>query len=116
GTYTDPGVIVKIDLDTFEQVGSITLSAGQYFLDAAVMDPTGHYAYFFGYSSGKIIKVDLDAFAVADTLTLSLQQGNPITAVIKPDGSYAYFSIFPRADEPGQLVRLDLATFELAGS
>jgi hypothetical protein len=107
---------VKIDLDTFEQVASITLAESQYFLDAAVMDPAGRYAYFFGYSSGKIMKVDLDAFAVVDTLTLSAPLSNPITAVIKPDGSYAYFGIFPRASEPGQLLRLDLASFELAGA
>lgn len=116
GTYTVPGVIVKIDLDTFQQVASITLPSGDYFLDAAVMDPAGRYAYFFGYTSGKVIKLDLDAFAVVGTLTLPETASDAITAVIEPDGSYAYIGVFPLFSQPGQLLRLDLANFQLAGS
>lgn len=117
GTYTDPGVIVKIDLSTFQQVASITLQdQEEYFLDAAVMDPAGRYAYFFGYTSGKIIKVDLDTFTVADRLTLPASLSHPITAVVDPDGRYAYAGIFPRFSEPGQILRIDLASFQLAGS
>jgi hypothetical protein len=109
-------VIVKIDLDTFQQVDSIMLGDDEYFLQAAVMDPAGHYAYFFGYNSGKVIKLDLDTFSVADTLTLPESLSDTITAVIEPDGSYAYVGIFPNFSEPGQILRIDLATFAMAGT
>lgn len=46
GTYTTPGIIVKIRLSDFTRVGNLTLNPGENEITSAVIDPGGQFAYF----------------------------------------------------------------------
>lgn len=154
GMHTNPGRVAKVDLETFERVGSIEFGLNQQIaVRSAVMDPGGAYAYF-GTSNGWVVKVDLDDFEVddqvqlasnpslwaaviapdgqhayvtagnglrkvaLDTMTevgsLALPAGGYRAATIDPDGAYAY--VGSHQGNPSRVVRVDLDTFEAAGT
>lgn len=119
GTSTPPGQIVKIDLKTWQRVGTITLSdsegeAGERFLFSAAMDPAGRYAYFgTGDYPGKVVKIDLERFERVGSISLEPGEDVLRSAVIDPDGAFAYFGT---DTYPGHIVKVDLARFERVGS
>ena len=58
GTYTNPGIVVKVRLSDFTQVGALTLNEGEGYLMSAVIDPVGGFAYLGTdtWPAGKIVK------------------------------------------------------------
>lgn len=119
GTSTSPGQIVKVDVQTWQRVGAITLAQGEgddieSFLFSAVMDPAGHYAYFgTGTYPGKVIKVDLERFERVGSLTLEAGEEVLRAAVIDPSGQFAYFG---SDSYPAHIVKIDLASFTRVGA
>jgi hypothetical protein len=107
--------LAKVDLHTFQQVGSIPLSSTG--PAAAVIDPAGHYAYFTnGSTATQITKVDLTAFQVVGTLTLATDERSTRSAVIDPAGHFAYFGASAQNTlDPGKVVKVDLDTFQRVG-
>jgi hypothetical protein len=58
GTFTTPGIVVKINLATFTRVGAITLKTGENVLTSAVIDPGRGLAYFgTNTSPGRVVRV-----------------------------------------------------------
>jgi hypothetical protein len=58
GTYTMPGLVVKVRLSDFTRVGALVLNDGEAQLTSAVIDPAGGFAYFgTGTSPGTVVKV-----------------------------------------------------------
>ncbi|GGU09023.1 hypothetical protein GCM10007979_03630 [Nocardioides albus] len=113
GTMNYPEArVVKVDLDTMAQVGSITLGSGERYLRSSVMDPAGRYAYFGSgeASAGKLVRVDLAEFKrdTAIDVAVGLTSG-----VIDPSGRFATFGT---VDTPGRVFNIDLDTFEKSGS
>ncbi len=114
GTYTSPGVVVKIDLATFTRVGALTLDPGEDGLSSAVIDQTHGFAYFgTSTSPGIVVKVDLEAFTRVGALTLDAGEDYLSSAVIGPASGFAYFGT---DTSPGVVVKVDLATFTRVGA
>ncbi|HUR22406.1 MAG TPA: Ig-like domain-containing protein, partial [Acidimicrobiales bacterium] len=116
GSYVDPvpGKVVKINLDTFERVGSITLEPGEIYLDSGVMDPGGNSAYFATSGTSDvpaaIVKIDLTTFQRVGALTLNgSDEMQMLSAVVDPKGAFAYFGTW---SSPGRVVKIDLGTFQ----
>ncbi|HUR17304.1 MAG TPA: Ig-like domain-containing protein, partial [Acidimicrobiales bacterium] len=112
--------VVKVDLDTFQRVGAISLEVGDQ-VDAlsAVIDPVGRYAYFGtgDYDQvGRVVKVDLVAFERAGTLAFEPGETRPDSALMDPAGRYAYFGARGEGQTPGRVVKVDLATFQRVGA
>ncbi len=61
GTYTDPGIVVKIRLSDFTRNAAVTLTAGNSNLAAAVIDVTNSAAYFGTDTTipARVIKINL---------------------------------------------------------
>ena len=60
GTYTSPGIIVRVRLSDFTRVDALTLNTGEDDLFSAVMDPVQGFAYFGTLTSpGIVVKIDL---------------------------------------------------------
>jgi len=113
GTFTNPGIVVKVDLATFTRVGALALNVGEPYLISAVIDPAGGYAYF-GMSAhpGKVVRVDLGTFTHAGTLTFNTGENRANTAVIDPAGGYAYFGTYPVSPgDPTFVVQVGLDPF-----
>jgi hypothetical protein len=82
-------------------VDAVVLPQDETQLESAVIDPTGHFAYF-GTSSGsseKVIKVDLDTFQRAGSIDAPPNFQLLRSAVMDPAGRFAYFGgyIVPQA-------------------
>jgi hypothetical protein len=115
------GKVVKVDLDTFQRVGAITLlgpDGSRARLRAAVIDPAGRFAYFAGdnWSAGTnvVVRVDLEAFTQTAVLVLDPDEVPIQSAVIDPAGDYAYFGT--AGFEDGKIVKVDLASFTRVGA
>jgi PKD repeat protein len=108
-TGSRPGGILKIDLETFEHVD--TLTPRDDFLREAVIDPTGEFAYFTTYVSQEVLKIDLAEFTHVDTL--SPPGATPRAAAIDPTGEFAYITTF---GQHTAVQRIDLATFSVVGT
>ncbi len=116
GTSTNPGVVLKVRLDTMTVVGSIQLlsNQGEQSLLTGVMDPAGEFAYFgTNTSPGRVVKVDLATFSRVGALTLPGGEGMLRSAVVDPAGEFAYFGT---NTSPGGVVKVDLATFSRVGA
>jgi hypothetical protein len=60
GTFTSPGVVVKVRLSDFTRVAALTLNSGESYLRSAVIDPADGYAYFgTGTEPGIVVQIDL---------------------------------------------------------
>ena len=86
GTYTAIGVIVKVRLSDFTQVGSATLNS---FNQNALIDGAGSYAYF--RSGTTVVKVRLSDLVQVGTLSLNDVYGSLTASVIDSRAGYAYF-------------------------
>jgi hypothetical protein len=118
GTDSFPGSVIKIDLNTFTQVGSIVFNAdpyadpetGESWVGASTIDPYGKYAYFATFSSpGNIIKVDLATFSIVDRKQLNERF---TCCVMDPVGYYAYFGNHTDIDSYFTTIRLSSFTVE----
>ena len=109
------GVVAKVDLATFERVGTVALvrpDGGEPTLRSAVIDPAGRFAYF-GDNSGSVFEVDLGTFEPAGAGRVGLSYEQLETAVIDPSGRFAYFA---GPVSPGRILKVDLATLTLAAA
>ncbi|MFC4822013.1 BACON domain-containing protein [Dokdonella ginsengisoli] len=111
GTGTYPGRVVKIDLERFERVGSVTLEFGEDVLRSAAIDPTGRFGYFGADSSPvRIVKVDLETMQRVGSVDLEEgTEGLAGGAAVDPAGQFGYF-----AAGFGTVVKIDLASFTLS--
>ncbi|MEM2570027.1 MAG: hypothetical protein QXT67_08865, partial [Candidatus Bathyarchaeia archaeon] len=105
GNYLYAGLysmVVKIDLDTFTRVDTLTLNDGEYASSLAV---SGNYLYAglatVAIEPGKIVKIDLDTFTRVDTLTLN--DGEYHVWSLAVSGNYLYAGLLT---EPGIIVRV----------
>ncbi|MFH0938869.1 MAG: hypothetical protein V1899_06275, partial [Planctomycetota bacterium] len=61
GTYTNPGIVVKVKLADFTRADAVTLNYDERLLGTAVMVPGADYAYFMsGSCPGRCIKIALN--------------------------------------------------------
>ncbi len=119
GTSSPPGQLVKVDLQTWQRVGSIVMpdiegGSGEGFLFSGVIESSGKYAYFgTGTYPAKVIKIDLEHFKRVDAITM--EQGEDVlrAAVIDPAGRFAYFA---SDTAPVSIIKIDLQTFTRAGA
>ena len=129
-SYPGPAKIVKIRLSDFSRFGSLTLLSsqigtyetllGEDELRAAVIDPSGQYAYFASssanYGGAKIVKIRLADFTRVGSLMPS-DQGASGSAVMDPNGQYAYFAIDGTSLSPGgKILKIRLSDFKHVGS
>ncbi|MGB2909298.1 MAG: hypothetical protein WBB55_01830 [Anaerolineales bacterium] len=98
----------------FSRVDALTLTASEYDLLSAVIDPAGGYAYFgTGTSPGVVVKVRLSDFTRVGALTLNSGENDLYSAVIDPVGGYAYFGTYT---SPGVVVKVRLSDFTRVGA
>jgi len=113
-TSSVPAEIVKVDLETFEFIDSITLEPGESGLRSGFISPDGEYAYFgTATSPGRVIRVSLETFERKDALELEDGMDSLRAGFVDHQGQYGYFGTYTT---PGQLVRIDLEAFEPAGA
>lgn len=113
-TQAGPPRVIKVDLATFERVGSIKLENDHVDFHSAVIDSAGDFAYFGGDDSGgptRLVKIDLANFERIDAITMD-NPGRFTTGIIDPDDAFAYFGTFT---SPARVVKIDLTNFEAAG-
>lgn len=90
GTNTTPGIIVKIDIDTFTRVGAITLNANENNIYSLWLDST--YLYAGAYNTvgapvfSRIVRIRLSDFTRVDALILTEHFLNELTS----DGTFLY--------------------------
>jgi DNA-binding beta-propeller fold protein YncE len=66
-----PGRIVRLDLDDFTRVDSISVGERTYLSDAVAMDPSGEFAYYgTSEEAAGVLKVDLAKFELVGRLDL----------------------------------------------
>jgi hypothetical protein len=98
-------------------LGALTLSGGENYLNSAVIDASGGYAYFgTATSPGIVVKVALGAGDNLPTrvgaLSLDSGEDNLRSAVIDPSAGYAYFGT---GTSPGKVVKIRLSDFTRLG-
>lgn len=75
GTYTDPGIIVKVRLSDFTRVGIITMPSGEGNFVSAVLDSANSIAYFGcdvgSENADRVVKINLSNFTRVGSLLLS---------------------------------------------
>lgn len=118
------GVVVKVRLSDFTQVGTLTFHSGENLVSSGVIDPGGGFAYFGGslWSNtshvGIVEKVRLSDFTevAALNLTANLCSGSCSTgsaAVIDTVRGFAYFVMNM---DPSTIYKIRLSNFTLVGS
>jgi len=114
GTYTSPGMVVKVNLSSFTRVSAITLNSGENWPWSAVIDPSGQYAYFGTLTSpGIVVKINLSSFTRVSSITLESGDDSLRSAVVDPSGQYAYFGTYTA---PGKVVKINLSSFTRVGA
>jgi adenosine/AMP kinase len=107
GTYTLPGIVVKVNLSTFTRVGALSLNTGEDLLSSAAIDTANGFAYFgTGTLPGKVVKIRLSNFTRVGALTLNAGEDFLTSAVIDPGNGFAYFGTANLA--PGTVVKVAL--------
>ncbi len=109
GTFTSSGIIIKVDLATFQRVGALTLDPGEDILTSAVLDDVDGFAYFgTATAPGIVVKIDLSTFtrASAVTLDVNLNQYPLTSAVIDTGNGFAYFGTSNTS--PANIIRIAL--------
>lgn len=91
----------------------ISLQYEEKYLQSAVMDPAGQYAYFGVQGTpGRVVKIDLATATRVGAVTLTSLDTDPACAVIGPGGGYAYFGNYTDpGTASGRVAKLDLSSF-----
>ncbi len=110
GTYTSPGIVVKVRLSNFTPVGApLTLNAGENYLSSAVLDSANGFAYFgTDTSQGVVVKVRLSNFTRVSALSLNSGESGVRSAVLDTASGFAYFGTIT---VPGIVVKVRLSNF-----
>ena len=109
---SSPGLVIKVDLENFTRVGSISFNPGEDRLSSAVIDPSGQYAYF-GTDTGRVVKVDLVNFTRVNSICFNKGEDSLWSAVIDPNGNYAYFGTHT---SPSQVIKVSLKSGNIINS
>ena len=110
--YTDPAVVVKVDLSSFTIVKSLELSSGSYIL-SMVASGGKLYVGFEPQTCNIIVKIDLSTFSEKDTLILKDDEYYIYSLAVSADGSFLYAGTFL---EKSNIVKVDLTTFSRVGA
>lgn len=111
GTYTSPGQVVKINLNTFIKDSTFILNTAESYPRTILTIPLSDHLYIgTGSTPAQIIQLTTDPFIRNNTLSLMFAE-NYITAIVVV-GSYAYLGT---ATTPGQILKVNLTTFEIEG-
>ncbi len=113
---TDPGVITKIDLETFTVLSSITLfsKSGEVSITTGIIDTKNQLAYFgTNLGSGVIIKIDLNTFTEVSTIVGTSGHGFYQSAVLDTVNNKAFFGCGSGVAPSGCIDVIDLTTFSL---
>ena len=109
GTYLYAGLnthrIVKIDLATFTEVSTLTLTDDGASVYSLFSDGTYLYAGLY-HNYGRIVKIELSTFTEVDTLTFSAS--SEVVRSLFSDGTYLYAGI---SKDPGEILKVNLSTF-----
>jgi hypothetical protein len=97
------------DPTAFSRIGAIDLGDDGGVFKSALIDATGHYAYFGTTVPGRIFKVDLETGQPAGSVTLPDGEIQLWSAVMDPAGAFGYFATNA---QPAQLLKIDLATLD----
>jgi len=118
-----PGILVKLRLSNFTQVGSLSFNSGEFNLVSSVIDSTGGSAYFgtdpftnYRLPSelpGLVVKVELSAFTNAGAISMSPGETNASPAAIDSAAGFLYFGTHTW---PGVIVKVRLSNFTRVGS
>ncbi|KAJ5077157.1 hypothetical protein M0811_00477 [Anaeramoeba ignava] len=104
GTKTSPIQIVKVNLNDFSRVGSITSPETQYYAYASGIDEENQLAYFIAYS-GYIIRINLRDFSIVDSLELGVSYF-PLSLSLDLERNVSFIGA-----EDGGIYKLDLTSF-----
>ena len=111
GLRGDTGVIFKVNLSDFSQVGRGSLSETELYVP--VIDMTNNFLYIGCYlDDGKVLKVDLPSLSEIDSVSFESGENYITSAVIDVDNTFAYFGT---ATSPGQIVKVGLSPFARLG-
>lgn len=124
GTNTTPAKIIQIHLESFTRTNAITLDSGENIIDCGVIDTSRGYAYFGTTgTTSKIVKVKiptrtnpLQVLQRVVAIELPTEESNPRCVAINPGANIAYFSCTSTGNVPSRIVKIDLSTFEHAGT
>jgi len=114
GTFTIPGVIVKVALNaggTPTLVGAVALELGEDYPVSAVIDPAAGYAYFgLATTPGKVVKIALNGSGKplrVGTLTFNAGEASARGGAIHAASGYAYFATSSSAPgNPATIVKI----------
>lgn len=97
----------------FARLGGLALNRGDSYLECAVIDPVGGFAYFGAAPApGVIVKIRLSDFTRVGALTLNPGEDFLGSAVIDPAAGFAYFGTITT---PATIVKVRLSDFTRAG-
>jgi len=96
GTFADPGMVLKVELDSFALVNILTLEEGERQLCSVAMDSSGLFA-FFGTapetSLASIVQVNLETMERVSAV--QLPDGSTVSGVVvDADTDMAYFNTY----------------------
>jgi hypothetical protein len=88
-TFTDPGNVIKVDLDTFSVVSKISFNDP---ITCSVMDPVGYSAYFGDWGENSILtQVKLSSFVVENSSVLPKGFSSFLSSCIDSKNVFVYF-------------------------
>lgn len=117
GAVTFPGIVIRIDLDTFTRFDSLTLNVGEDQIRKLVTDGTFLYAITFTQFGPplippKVVRINLETFTIVDELDLApFVTNNTASAVL--DGTFLYVGT---DDSPGRVVKIDIRNFTVVST
>ncbi len=123
GTYSQPGIVIKVRLSDFTKIGVVNLDAEENNISGSVIDNTNNYAYFIAYTLAgdmtRLVKIDTDPgnFARVSSIELGAFVETPFnrnSVVIDTNNYYAYIAL-NAASGTTSLVKVDVGpgNFEL---
>jgi hypothetical protein len=111
-TYSTPGNIIKVDLNTFSIVDRKQINET---LSCCIIDPVGYYAYFGmhrEYDDSYFTQIKLSSFTVENNTLLPRGTESFEASCIDDKNAIAYFATSSAIDN-ARIVRVDLDTFSL---
>ncbi|GEM_PF-5723855 len=107
---TDPGRIVRIDLDPFQRIDSLILDSNIAYIQTAIL--ASEIDSLFACSGGTIphiAQIDLDLFTQTDSLTLDSEIQNVRCAAFNPIKNVIYWGTYT---SPAWISVMNVPTFE----
>jgi len=111
GINTSPGNLVKVDLDNYVRISSLSLGVDTSSVFSISSDGTNLYigATNVATTIGKIIKINIASFTITSTLSFNLGETFPVSIVIF--GNYIYVLLSSVGGGVSGVKRIDITTF-----